>query len=60
MKRLSIPLLLVSMILVSCKNTSYHVISKKDYVDKMKAAWIGQMIISSWNIMKMEPCSYSI
>ncbi len=39
---------LLSLVLFSCDKTVYKTISRDDYVDKMKAAWIGQMIGVGW------------
>ena len=39
----------ISVLLVGCKsNTSEQIISEKAYEDKMKAAWIGQMVGVGW------------
>ena len=40
--------LLFSLVLLSCDRTEYKTISREDYVDKMKSAWIGQMLGVGW------------
>ncbi|MBA7518729.1 hypothetical protein ES705_10802 [subsurface metagenome] len=39
---------LVSLALLSCDKIEYKTISKEEYLSKMKAAWIGQMIGVGW------------
>jgi len=41
-------LLLLPLVLTSCDKTAYKTISKEAYIDKMKAAWIGQMLGVGW------------
>jgi len=40
---------LFSLSLLSCDKTEYKTISKEEYLDKMKAAWIGQMVGVGWS-----------
>ncbi len=49
MKNISTISLLLSFALISCDNTEYKTISKEEYLSKMKAAWIGQMIGVGWS-----------
>lgn len=34
--------------IISCNRSEYKIISKEEYISKMKAAWIGQMIGVGW------------
>lgn len=39
----------ISMVIISChKNIRYRRISEEEYLDKMKAAWVGQMAGVGW------------
>jgi len=48
MNKITALLFLFSLVLLSCDKTEYKTISREDYVDKMKAAWIGQMLGVGW------------
>jgi hypothetical protein len=37
------------MALASCEKVEYKVISKAEYIERMKAAWIGQMVGVGWS-----------
>ncbi len=49
MKKLIFICLIISGTLLSCTKTNFNKISKEEYVSKMKAAWIGQMIGVGWS-----------
>ncbi|MFC2136810.1 ADP-ribosylglycohydrolase family protein [Bacteroidota bacterium] len=48
MKKILYLAVISSIVLISCSKTNYNKISKEEYISKMKAAWIGQMIGVGW------------
>jgi len=48
MKKIIYLSLILSLAFMSCAQKAYKKISKEDYTNKMKAAWIGQMIGVGW------------
>ena len=48
MKKLILLPVILSLVLVSCDKPEYNTIAKEEYLSKMKAAWIGQMIGVGW------------
>ena len=49
MKKIVCLSVICSLALMSCTPTNYKKITKRDYLSKMKAAWIGQMIGVGWS-----------
>ena len=49
MKKIVFLSFFLSLALISCDKIEYKKISKEDYISKMKAAWIGQMIGVGWS-----------
>ena len=49
MKKIVALSFLLSLALLSCDKIKYKTISKEEYLSKMKAAWIGQMIGVGWS-----------
>jgi len=48
MKKIIVLSFLLSLALLSCNKTEYKTISREEFLSKMKAAWIGQMIGVGW------------
>ncbi len=49
MKKIAYLSFFLSLALLSCDEIEYKKISKEEYISKMKAAWIGQMIGVGWS-----------
>jgi len=49
MKKLVSLSFFLALALISCDKIEYQKISKEEYISKMKAAWIGQMIGVGWS-----------
>ena len=49
MKKIVFLSFFLSLALLSCDKIEYKKISKEEYVSKMKAAWIGQMVGVGWS-----------
>ena len=49
MKKIAFQFIILSIALSSCTTKNYRKISKEDYLNKMTAAWIGQMIGVGWS-----------
>ena len=49
MKKIAFQFIILSIALTSCTTKNYKKILKEDYLNRMKAAWIGQMIGVGWS-----------